>query len=214
MLDSITWGNPLQKHLQHLEPNKSFLEKHIPELTKFLPPKNSSKATREELNLIVDYLQDVNKDHNALARYLSYDTSSVVKPYAKLIVEKELTEAAEIVDNIIDDTIPLIYKLKFYFQRPRPYQLAHPYKLKCFPYQTKSGDSPSYPSLSVVYSKLISYVMGNHFPQHYDLLDKIATDIEYSRQYLGLNYTSDIDYSTHIVDTIIKDPEFKVKYKI
>jgi hypothetical protein len=214
MLDSITWGNPLQKHLQYLEPNKSFLEKHVIELTKFLPPKNSSKASREELNAIVDYLADINKEKATLARYISYDTQSVLKPYAKLILEKDLKEAGQIIDDIIDDVLPLVYKLKFYFQRPRPYQLANHYKLKCFPYSTKSGDSPSYPCLSVVQAKLISYVMGNHFPQHFDLLDKIATDIEYSRQYLGLNYASDIDYSIYIVETITKDPEFKGKYRI
>jgi len=214
MLDSITWGNPLQKHLPHLAPNKSPLEKHIPELIKFLPPKNSSKATREELNQIVDYLVDVNADRAVLGRYLTYDSASVVKPYAKLILEQNLTAAADIVDDLLDDIIPLVYKLKFYFQRPRPYQLAHHYKLKCFPYASRTGDSPSYPSLCVVKAKFISYVLGNHYPQHFDLLDKLANDIEYSRQYLGINYASDIDFSTHIVETITKDPEFKERYKI
>lgn len=214
MLDSITWGNPLQKHLPHLVPNKSTLEKHIPELTKFLPPKNSSKATREELNQIVDYLVDVNSDRAVLGRYLTYDNYSVVKPYAKLITEQKLEDAAEVVDDLLDDVIPLVYKLKFYFQRPRPYQLAQHYKLKCFPFATRSGDCPSYPSMFVVQAKLISYVLGNHYPQHYDLLDKLANDIEYSRQYLGINYASDIDFSIHIVETIIKDPEFKGKYRI
>lgn len=214
MLDSITWGNPLQKHLLHLTPNKSMLEKHIPELIKFLPPKNSSKATREELNQIVDYLADINADKNALGRYLTYDISSIVKPYAKLIVEKELDGAAEIVDELLDDVIPLVYKLKFYFQRPRPYQLAHHYKIKCFPFATRSGDCPSYPSMSVVQAKLLTYVLGNLYPQHFDILEKLSNDIEYSRQYLGVNYTSDIDYSTHIVDLITKDAEFKEKYRI
>ena len=55
MLDSITWGNPSQKHLPYLEPDKSPLEKLIPQLIKFTFPKNSSKACREELNELVDF---------------------------------------------------------------------------------------------------------------------------------------------------------------
>lgn len=212
MLDSITWGNPLNIHLHYLEPNKSPLEKHLIEFTKFLPPKNSSKATREELNLIVDYLQDVAKDKNTLLRYHSYEGDAVIKPYAKLIMDKELEGAAEIVDSLIDEIVPLVYKLKYFHQRPRPFQLAQHYKIKCFPYL--QGSSPSYPSMSVVKAKLISYVLGNNFPQHFDILEKIAVDIEYSRQYLGMNYVSDIDYSIHIVETITRDAEFKERYKI
>jgi hypothetical protein len=40
----------------------------------------------------------------------------------------------------------------------------------------------------------------------------LAKDIEYSRIFLGVHYPSDNDFSLYIVDTIIKDKEFKAKY--
>ena len=56
MLDDINFGNPSQKYIPFLEKACAY-DKHIPALIKFGFPQNSSKATREELNTIVDYIQ-------------------------------------------------------------------------------------------------------------------------------------------------------------
>jgi hypothetical protein len=212
MLDSITWGNPFQKHLPYLEENKSSLEKHIPQLKNFTFPKNSSKGTREELNQLVDYIEDLKRDPEALKRYRAYD-SSITRVFAQVIMEQNLGEkGADLVDKLLDETLPLLIKLKFYFQRPRPYQLAEHYKLKLFPFESKSGDSPSYPSGHALQSKLICYVLGNHFPEKFDYFERLAKDIEYSRLYMGIHYQSDVDYSLYISEVIIKDKDFKAKY--
>jgi hypothetical protein len=212
MLDSITWGNPFQKHLPYLEENASPLEKHIPQLTNFTFPKNSSKGTREELNQLVDYIEDLKKDEQALKRYRAYDMS-LTRVFAQVIMEQNLGEkGADIVDKLLDETLPLLIKLKFYFQRPRPYQLAEHYKLKLFPFESKSADSPSYPSGHALQSKLICHVLGNHFPEKFDYFERLAKDIEYSRLYMGIHYQSDVDYSLYIAEVIIRDKDFKAKY--
>jgi hypothetical protein len=212
MLDSITWGNPFQKHLPYLEENASPLEKHIPQLTNFTFPKNSSKGTREELNQLVDYIEDLKKDEQALKRYRAYDMS-LTRVFAQVIMEQNLGEkGADIVDKLLDETLPLLIKLKFYFQRPRPYQLAEHYKLKLFPFDSKSADSPSYPSGHALQSKLICHVLGNHFPEKFDYFERLAKDIEYSRLYMGIHYQSDVDYSLYIAEVIIRDKDFKAKY--
>ena len=212
MLDSITWGNPLQKHLPYLEENASPLEKHIPQLIKFPFPKNSSKGAREELNLLVDYVNEVKSDAGTLRRYRAYDTS-LERVFAQVIMEQELGDkGAEICDKLFDETVPLILKLKFHFQRPRPYQLAQHYKLKLFPFDSKTADSPSYPSGHTVQAKLMCFVLGNHFPEKFNFFENLSKDIEYSRLYLGIHYPSDNDYASFIVETIIRDKDFKAKY--
>lgn len=214
MLDSITWGNPSQKHLPFLEPDKTYLEKLLPQLTKYTFPKNSSKATREELNELVDFVNTVKNEPETLKRYQAYD-SSLTKVLAQVIIEQKLGDkGAEIVDKIIDDTVPLVMKLKFYFQRPRPYQLAEYYKLKLFPFYSKSAASPSYPSGHVLQSKLICHVLGNHFPDRFDYFESLALDVQYSRMYLGVHYPSDVDYSLFVAETIIRDKEFKAKFSL
>lgn len=145
MLDTITWGNPSQKHLPFLEDGKSFLDRLAPQLVKFHFPKNSSKATREELNELVDNVNQLKDDPETLKRYMAYD-ASLTRVFAQVVIEQNLGDrGVQLIDQLIDDTVPLIMKLKFHFQRPRPYQLAQYYKLKLFPFYSRSDSSPSYP---------------------------------------------------------------------
>ena len=215
MLDSISWGNPLQKHLPYIEnDNLTFLEKFYPQLIKYSFPKNTSKATREELNQLVDNIEVAKSNPEHLKRYKAYD-NSLVKTFGDVIIENNLGEkGADLVDKLFDDTVPLILKLKFFFQRPRPFQLAYAYKLKLFPFSSPSADSPSYPSGHVLQSALICYVLGNHFPEKFDYFQNLAKDIEYSRLFLGLHYQSDNDFALYMFDLIIRDKEFKEKYAL
>jgi hypothetical protein len=213
MLDSITWGNPTQQQKEYLD-KPSIFDKHISKLIDFSFPKNSSKATREELNLLVDYTKQLKDSENYQKRYVSYDIS-LERTLAQVILESDLGDKGiEIVDSLLDESIPLTLKLKYYFQRPRPYQLAQQYKLNLFPFSTITGNSPSFPSGHTLQSALILYVLGNHFPDKYDYFEKVAKDIELSRLYLGLHYPSDNDFALYCVELIIKDKEFKQKYSL
>lgn len=214
MLDSITWGNPSQRYLPYLEEGKSPFESLIPNFTKFTFPKNSSKATREELNQLVDYVAEIKQDPETLKRYRAYDLS-LERVFAQVVVEQNLGEkGADLVEKLFEDTLPIVVKLKFYFQRPRPYQLGEAYKIKLFPFESKSDNSPSYPSGHTLQSRLICHVLGNHFPEKFDFFESLAKDIEYSRLYLGVHYPSDNDFSLFIADTMIRNKEFKYKYEL
>lgn len=213
MLDSITWGNPTLQQKEYLD-KKSIFDKHIPKLIDFSFPKNSSKATREELNQLVDFTKQLRGNEQYEKRYSSYDVS-LERTLAQVIMEHDLGEKGiEMIDSLVDETIPLTLKLKFYYQRPRPYQLAQYYKLNLFPYSTITGNSPSFPSGHTLQSALIFYVLGNHFPDKFDYFERLAKDIELSRLYLGLHYPSDNDFALYCVEMIIKDKEFKQKYSL
>lgn len=213
MLDSIEYGNPNRDLLPLLE-GSSFLDKHIEALSQFTPPKNSSKATREELNQLVDMTNLLQEHPETLKRYISYDIA-LERTFAGVIQRMQLgEELIQMIDWLFDDLNPLIAKLKMKFQRPRPYQLAHAYRLKLFPYKSLTSDSPSYPSGHALQARTICYVLGNHIPEQFAFFEKLANDILYSRTYLGLHYQSDIDYAILCFNTITKDKEFKVKYKI
>jgi hypothetical protein len=214
MIDSIVWGNPSQKDYALLH-TKSPYDKYIPDLIKVAPPLNSSKATREELNSIVDYVYDFIKiEESTQKRYKNYDQDIELSLVNILVHLKIADEAGEMVSEIYGDIMPLIYKLKYHFQRPRPYQLALQYKIKLFPTPSFSSSSPSYPSAQSVLSKVICHVIGNNFPEHYNTLDQLTEDISYSRIYMGLNYQSDLEYSHYVKDLIVNDPEFKAKYNL
>jgi hypothetical protein len=123
-------------------------------------------------------------------------------------------ESLKWLESIHDDVKPLILKLKYFFQRPRPYQLAYYYKLKLMPYTTLGADSPSFPSGHAIYSKVYSEVLGNHYPELYDALHNIHEQVCESRLMLGVHYQSDIDVGIYVGERICQFKEFMIKYQL
>jgi hypothetical protein len=213
MIDDIVWGNPTHRAKQLLA-EKSIFDKHIPTLLQFSFPKNSSKATREELNQLVDYSKELGDNSEFINRYRYYD-DSIERVFAEVITQNQLSEdAINAVDSLFDESLPFLTKLKYHFQRPRPYQLAKEYKLRLFPYESCTSNTPSFPSGHTFQAALVCYVLGNYYPEKFDYFERLAKDIEYSRLYLGLHYQSDNDFSHYCVELITKDRDFKAKYRL
>lgn len=217
-IDEIQYGNMSRECLFWVN-KQTYLDKHFTDLTSFTFSENSSDTTRAELNKIVTQLGKVTMDENkeVLQRYLEFDRKSF-KFFREIIEASELITDKQgfnnMLDAVISDTSPLIYKLKAYFQRPRPFQLAHAYKLKLFPFRSYSQDSPSFPSAFVYHSRIITVLLGNLCPQLYQNMQMLFSEICHSRIALGFSYESDVDIAIFTADKVLDDNEFKVKYKI
>jgi hypothetical protein len=213
-LDEITFGNPNIEQLAYIQ-KESYLDYLFEELSTYTFPKNSSEATKEELNQIVDCLATLEGKEEYIKRYKTYDAH--LKKYFIDGLVKGLENEDEVkvlVNDIMEDIKPLLVKLKYHFQRPRPNQLAQYYKLKLFPYQSISADSPSFPSGHAFQGRILTEVLGNRYPKTYSFMQKVFKDICYSRLYLGLHYQSDIDVAIFSADKVLADKEFKQKYKL
>jgi hypothetical protein len=213
-LDSIGFGNPTIDQAKELN-KETYLDTLFSELTAFTFPENSSEATKEELNAVVSAINDLKKDEDRQKRYVMYDVylESFYKNYlAKYKVDGE--EMNRIIADLTNDVQPLIYKLKYFFQRPRPHQLAYYYKLKLMPFTSFSYDTPSFPSGHVILSKVYSEVLGNTYPQIYNELQRIHEDICESRIALGLHYQSDIDVGIFVGEKVCENKELMIKYQI
>lgn len=213
-LDLITYGNPTQEQLPLLE-KETYCDVLFKDLVTYRFPKNSSEATIEELNAIVDALNNLHGKDAYIKRYKAYDIN-LKKSFSEFILKdvEEKDEIMKVVNDIYDDVKPLLLKLKYFHQRPRPYQLAEYYKLKLFPYNSHSADTPSFPSGHSFQARIITEVIGNVYPQTYALMQKIFMDICYSRLYMGLHYQSDIDVGIFCADKVLALKEFKTKYKL
>jgi hypothetical protein len=213
-LDEITFGNPNIEQLAYIQ-KESYLDYLFEELSTYTFPKNSSEATKEELNQIVDCIATLEGKEEYIKRYKTYDAH--LKKYFIDGLVKGLENEDEVkvlVNDIMEDIKPLLVKLKYHFQRPRPNQLAQYYKLKLFPYQSISADSPSFPSGHAFQGRILTEVLGNRYPKTYSFMQKVFKDISYSRLYLGLHYQSDIDVAIFSADRVLADKEFKQKYKL
>jgi hypothetical protein len=211
--NSIFYGNPNIEQLNFIN-SKGLVDVLFESLKDEVMPKNDSELTKEELNEISDYLKIIAEEENKefLNRYKAYD-KNLVHVITTIFKEKNIDVEGLCLD-IVKDINPLISKLKYHFQRPRPHQLAYYYKLKLFPYKSDVAQSPSYPSGHTTQAYVILNVIGNKYPELYNYCKDIIDDISLSRIYLGLHYQSDNDFAKFVGKQIIKNKEFSKKYEI
>jgi hypothetical protein len=140
-LNQVTYGNPTMEQKKYLE-EISIVDDLFPKLKNDYFPETNSELVKDELNEIVDYLNDISEQGNEsfLARYKSYDRS-LLQVIITTFKEKDI-DVEELSKDIIKDINPLLLKLKYHYQRPRPKQVAQYFKLKLFAYQSFSADTP------------------------------------------------------------------------
>jgi len=212
-INTITYGNPTIQQKIKIE-NSNFLDALFKKFQESPFPVNNSDTTRAELNSLTAYLKQIvlpeNKEY--LDNYLIIDRN-FGQAIINIFKHKEI-DLEDLVQNIIEDIQPLLIKLKFFYNRPRPFQLANNYNLKLFPFESKSSNSPSYPSGQVLMSSVILNVIREKHPEHEELCVNSLNMIIYSRLYLGLNYQSDVDFALEISEEIILNKKFSAKYDI
>jgi membrane-associated phospholipid phosphatase len=87
-------------------------------------------------------------------------------------------------------------------------------QMNLYPFDSKSADTPSYPSGHTFNSKIYCAVLGNKYPKYFQNLLALAQDCSDSRMYMGLHYASDCAFGSYAADCILDHPEFKKKYKL
>jgi hypothetical protein len=212
-LNEVTYGNPTKEQYNDIT-KRGMVDSLFDKLKENSFPNNDSEMVKDELNEIVDYLKVMDDDENEmfLKRYKSYDRNLLQTINATFL--KKGIDTTKLSFDIAKDVESLVYKLKFFFQRPRPRQLAQYYKLKLFPYDTYVGHTPSYPSGHTLQAFVILSVIGNLYPKENSFCKEMIDDVAYSRLYMGVHFPSDNDFAKLIGEEILKQPEFAKKYGI
>jgi hypothetical protein len=216
-INEIEYGNPINDILHYLN-TESYLDALFQQLavSAFSFPENDSNNTRSELNDLVQkvLILQTGEDTKILERYFRYD-QSLINFYnaVRFDSKEEAEEYQKILIGVFNDVLPLIFKLKFHYQRPRPFQLANYHKLKLFPFHSYSADSPAYPSLHACMAHVLAVVMANRYPTAAKYFRDVANDISISRQYLGVNYKSSMDAGILVAGKVLDNDEFVSKYK-
>lgn len=212
-MNNIRFGNPTDALLVELQ-SKSSLDSLLDELKQYPYPPNESETTQDELRELLQYQSSDEQKNDALVqRYIDYD-KDLKDAFFEFCDDNGISEGAELIEAIIEETKPLIAKLKYFYNRPRPFQLAYYYKAKLIPYSSYNAMTPSYPSGHVLQAYLLSEIIGSKYPQHYETLTYLANDIEKSRLFLGLHFGTDNDFARICVDRIIRDRSFTKQYGI
>lgn len=215
-LDEIIYGNPSKEYIQTLNTKSDFLDAIMPKVLDTYFPPNSSVHVQDELREILDYQKQYEKlSPQKISRYNWYGRD-IKKYYQNLCAANfDLPEdfyLNEAIDNIYNACYTVSIIAKFKFQRPRPNQLAYAYKQAIFPIKVSS--TPSFPCGQVLFASAIEHTLGNKFPQTYDLLSRITTEIGEKCLSYAENYSSDIDYAVEVSKIITTQKEWTTLYGI
>lgn len=214
-LNKLEFGNPNKEQLGEIQ-TETFLDSLFKELSASPPPANDSEQTKAELTLCMQYVDSLEQNPVLKSKYIDkYDATFLDFILQSLVKEGvNETELFDLMLSINKDIVPLLYKLKFNYQRVRPKQLAGYFNLDLFPFNSRSADTPSYPSGHAYQSFIYAEVLGNKYPLFYQPLKQLAEEIAASRLYMGLHYPSDIEFARYAADLVLNHPEFKKKYKL
>jgi len=184
MLDKLTYSDTIPKKHQDKMDGDSGIFKNM-DISQFMsspPSKNSSNQTLKEMvsldNIQMDLklIKKADSIHKIFGEYLE----SVGEKYPRKKVEA-----------LIQDSKPIIYKLKYHYNRPRPAQVAKAYALKFYNEPLETAKTPSYPSGHSTQGILIGKYLAAMFPKYANELMGIGDTISKSRLAANIHFPSD-----------------------
>jgi hypothetical protein len=210
----LSYGNPSRNLLPYLK-TESYLDSLLGELASYPFPNNNGQDVIDEINQLINYTNTLSSDENLEKRYKIYDKdfeNYFINVLSNVGIDRK--EVTDIIRQIHDEIVPLIVRLKYHYQRVRPYQLSHILTMRLYPFQSDTANTPSYPSGHSIQSKVYADVLGNKYPKYNKQLQTLAEDIANSRLAMGLHYPSDILFGEYVSELIVNHPEFKKKYRL
>jgi hypothetical protein len=163
---------------------------------KIKPPGNNSFDTMQEIKA----LSKIPLDKKFVKKYDNIE--SAFKQTAK---ENNIADYdKKIAATLINDSAPVIIKLKEHFNRPRPKVSAVKMNINMKDIEMASMKTASYPSGHSVQGVLIGKALGDKYPKAKSAFNKTAENISYSRRVAHAHYKSDSDMGEKLGNSMYK----------
>ena len=208
-IDKLVWKEkPSKKHEKRMEKDFGVFEGFpIKDFMNSNPPKNGSEEAMDELMLL---------DSLPLIDEFVDTTDDIFPHFKKYFKEKDLEFPEEELKDITKDTSPIILKLKYHYNRPRPQQLANAKGLEFHQEPLDSAKTPAYPSGHATQGRLIAKILSDKFPKHESEINKLGNEIGTGRLVAKVHYPSDDLFGKELGDALykfIKDKEILKRRK-
>ena len=203
-LNKMVYSDKIKsKHQEKMDMETSI----IPEVT--IPqkpyPENASKQTLSELRWLLNYNEGV-LDHKFIK-----EGDDVLDVFEKYCNENNLSFDRSYYKVILKESAKVVLNLKYYYNRPRPYQLAEFYGIKDFEiHKLDTANTPSYPSRHSAQGYLIGNILGNKNPNHFEEFINLGKFISESRLMARAHFPSDIRFGKKVGELIFNYIKGKV----
>jgi hypothetical protein len=208
-INDIVYGNPSIEDWNNLQVS-NYLDQVIPALQGFPPFYNNSSETRKELSELMELSVTEKPTRKEIL------DGNLVPFINNLVADTgvKIKDVKAITDQIVIDILPIITKLKYYFNRPRPFQLAYYYMMNFYPHFSHFVSSPSYPSGHSTLAIVCCYVLGHRFPGCYGTLKAFTTEVLSTRLDMGVHFPSDNEFAKKVAEAICSHNQFITNYKL
>ena len=171
------------------------------------PPKNSSKETKKELKYLADITENLSISQKNLVYLVDKEPLDL---YNDILRRHDLKMPREIFNKVWRMTEPVIMNLKYKFNRPRPEQLAKFYGLNINVTETKTHQTPAYPSGHTAYCAMGAYILSDVYPEYSsEFFGKIG-DAGFARCLQGVHYPSDNEAAMVISGAVWQNIRYKI----
>ena len=168
-----------------------------PKLTITPPPANDSNETRTELFKLLAYNDGV------IDRKMVKEFDDMREPYMELVNKYNLDVTKDDLQQIIDEGAKFTLKIKYKFNRTRPYQIAEHYGIEDFRrHKLDSAKTPSYPSGHALQGRLIGLILTDKDPEHQNEYMAVSQRISDSKIMARAHYPSDKEYGEKLADEL------------
>ena len=168
-----------------------------PKLTMTPPPANDSNETRTELFKLLAYNDGV-IDRGMVEKY-----DDMIKPFMELVEKHNVDVTKDDLQQIIDEGAKFTLKIKYKYNRPRPYQIAEHYGIEDFKrHKLDTAKTPSYPSGHALQGRLIGLILTDKDPEHQNEYMAVSQRISDSRIMARAHYESDKEYGEKLADEL------------
>ena len=168
-----------------------------PNLSMTPPPANDSNETRTELFKLLAYNDGV-IDRGMVEKY-----DDMIKPFMELVEKHNVDVTKDDLQQIIDEGAKFTLKIKYKYNRPRPYQIAEHYGIEDFKrHKLDTAKTPSYPSGHALQGRLIGLILTDKDPKHQNEYMAVSQKISDSRIMARAHYPSDKEYGEKLADEL------------
>ena len=140
------------------------------------PPSDNSTTTKGEV-------KELNK--LPIREKFIKEKDNIKKSFEGIVGKEPL------VQKLINESAPIIMKIKKHHNRPRPKVMARKIKTQMEDMEMASMKTPSYPSGHSVQGILIANALADKYPNKRSKLKKMGRDISYRRRAARAHYKSD-----------------------
>ena len=190
--DLVYRDEPRDKHIRRMGKELGSLEGFpIERFKKMPPPSNESDETEEEIG----YLEEIPVDKNLID-----SADETRKHFTNFLTSVGLTYPKEELKEVMGGVQAIILKLKYHYNRPRPWQIAQAKGLELNSEALESSSSPSYPSGHATQGRFIAKYLSDLYPEYRDELMQIGEDVAYSRNMAKVHYPTDSAFGKFLAD--------------